>query len=273
MATRRDGLAGFLAGCRSLYAIAVNACRPTPGHQIRTLVICLLLVTATASAKQPEGVSSSPVEASSELAVLFIGNSLTNTNDMPAMFEALLLAADVEATVKTVAFPNYGLQDHWLSEKTRGALAEGPWDVVVMQQGPSATEGRPSLLKYSRRFSKLIRPGARPALFMVWPAKSRFFDFDGVCDSYRAAAEAVDGILLPVGEAWRLAWEKDSQLALYGPDGFHPSVAGSYLAALVIFQRLTGRDPRRQPVLDLNLAPEIAGLLQEAAAEANAQPN
>ena len=97
--------------------------------------------------------------------------------------------------------------------------------------------------------------------------------------SYRVAAEAADGILLPVGEAWRVAWKKDPRPALYGPDGFHPSVAGSYLAAAVMFQRLTGRDPRGLPARlelrsrrqrDLTLDPELAARLQEAAVEANA---
>ncbi|MCH8125145.1 hypothetical protein IIC38_04175 [candidate division KSB1 bacterium] len=32
---------------------------------------------------------------------------------------------------------------------------------------------------------------AQTALYMVWPAASRFFDFDGVSDSYKTAAEGV----------------------------------------------------------------------------------
>jgi len=249
-------------------------------RRIQTLIIGLLLLTPVSTMASEEA-SPSLAEGPSSLAVLFLGNSLTYSNDMPAIFEALLSAADVEATVKTVAHPNYGLEDHWGSDKVRRILDQGGWDVVVMQQGPSATEGRPSLLEYSQRFSELIRSrGARPALFMVWPAKSRSFDFDGVCDSYRAAAELVEGTLLPVGEAWREAWKVDPHLLLYGPDGFHPSLAGSYLAALVIFQRLTGRDPRGLPERlelgsrrspDLILPPEVVELLQEAAAKANAR--
>ena len=49
------------------------------------------------------------------------------------------------------------------------------------------------------------------------------------------------GLLLPAGDAWRAAWAADARLPLYGPDGFHPSPMGTYLAALVIYEnfRLT----------------------------------
>src|SRR5581483_2484722 len=87
------------------------------------------------------------------------------------------------------------------------------------------------------------RAGARPALYMVWPSASMAEDFDGVSASYREAAEKVDGLLFPVGEAWRAAWRRDPKLALYGPDGFHPTVAGSYLAALVMYEQLYHRSP------------------------------
>jgi len=85
----------------------------------------------------------------------------------------------------------------------------------------------------------------------------------------------VDGWFFPAGEAWRVAWASDPTLALYGADGFHPSLEGSYLAALVIFEQLSGTDPRSLPAVvrvageDVQLDPERARLLQEAARTAN----
>ncbi len=241
-----------------------------------TSLVCRAQPAPVPEGADDAGVYSHRTAGVESLAVLFIGNSLTYANNLPAIFEAFLISAGIEAAVEAIAYSNYGLEDHWASRKTRRAIDEGDWDVVVMQQGPSATEGRPSLLEYSKRFSEHIRAAdAEPALYMVWPARSRSFDFDGVSDSYKAAAEAAGGILLPVGEAWRVAWKRDPQLALYGPDGFHPSVAGSYLAAAVMFRCLTSRDPRGLPAqLELrskrrapfSLRPELATRLQEAAA-------
>lgn len=177
------------------------------------------------------------------LNILFIGNSLTYTNDLPGMVVALIDSAGLgPVTAVSVAYPDFGLEDHWLRGNARRELARQGWDVVVMQQGPSATEGRPSLLEYGERFAELIRATqAVPALFMVWPASTRPLDWDGVRESYQMAAANVGGVFLPAGEGWRAAWARDPSLALYAEDGFHPSPLGTYLAALVIVERLTGR--------------------------------
>jgi len=85
---------------------------------------------------------------------------------------------------------------------------------------------------------------------------------------------------MPVGEAWRAAWDRDSTLAFYGRDGFHPSELGSALGALVIFQQLFDESPVGLPdrlvpstkgLRVLSLPPHLNTLLQEAAAQANAE--
>ena len=48
-------------------------------------------------------------------------------------------------------------------------------------------------------------------------------------------------LLLPVGDAFRVAIEKDPSVSLFGPDGFHPSPLGTYLAAIVIHRALSHR--------------------------------
>jgi hypothetical protein len=215
------------------------------------------------------------------LRVLFVGNSLTYWNGMPAMVEALARAAGERPLVwRQAVAPGFSLEDHW---NDGGALAEiraGNFEVVILQQGPSAlASSRALLVEYAGRFAREVRNAAgRPALYMVWPEEARAFDFDGVSASYAAAAEAVDGMLMPAGEAWRAAWRRDGDLALYGPDRFHPSVLGSYIAAAVIFQRLYGRSPVGLPGdLDipgagrLGIDATTARLLQEAAVEAAAE--
>ncbi len=234
-----------------------------------SVLLLLALLMGSARAQEPKR----------PLRVLFIGNSLTFTNDLPAIVQALADSAhERHLTYHTVAFSGYNLKDHWRHRAAQRAIARGHWDVVVLQQGPSAqAESRAALLAYARRYAALIRRiGAKPAIYMVWPALSRARDFDRVSESYRMAAEAVGGMLLPAGEAWRAAWRRDADLPLYGPDTFHPSATGSYLAALVIFARLYERSPvglaaRLSPqgeASPIRLPPEKAALLQAAAAEA-----
>jgi hypothetical protein len=238
-------------------------------HRWRTRFAALMLVAAAACGSDAAG------PPSDGPGILFIGNSLTYTNDLPGMLGALILAAGADPLrIEEVTFPDVGLPDHWEFGPARETIEEGTWDIVVLQQGPSATEGRPYLLEYSELFAEEIRAaGGQPALYMVWPSQTRFFDFDGVSDSYVTAAELVDGLLFPAGEAWRVAWERDPDLELYGPDGFHPSVAGTYLAALVIFEQMTGMSAvgtsHELPGTNVAFDPAVATLLQEAAHEAN----
>lgn len=213
------------------------------------------------------------------LRVLFIGNSLTYSNDLPYIVEAFAEASGQKRIAfRAVVFGGFSLEDHWNQGEARQAIAQGKWDVVVLQQGPSAsTDGRRLLLEYTRRFvPEIQRAGARPALYMVWPSASRRQDFDGVTESYSRAAKDVEGLLFPVGEAWRGAWKRDPKLMFYSPDGLHPTVAGSYLAALVIYEQLCGQTPIGLPSelklrsgVKVELPFEQAKLLQEVAAEAN----
>jgi hypothetical protein len=171
--------------------------------------------------------------------ILFIGNSLTYSNDLPAMVCALARVSGRNAVCESIAKPDYSLEDHWNERDARRAIARG-WDIVILQQGPSALpESRVLLIEYAKRFDGEIRKsGARTALYMVWPSLSRRGDFAGVSQSYATAAEVVNGLLLPVGDAWREAWSIDPSLALYGNDGLHPSSVGTALAAIVIYRQI-----------------------------------
>lgn len=238
-------------------------------------VLSAFLVAAAAIESGP---SLRAAESKVPLKVLFIGNSLTYVNDLPGVVAAFAEAAgETPPVVRAVVAGGFSLEDHWQEGGARKAIEGEKWDVVVLQQGPSASaEGRALLLRYARRFAPHIRrAGAEPALYMVWPSTGRRQDFGGVSDSYRLAAEDVGGVLLPAGEAWRIVEKRAPRIALYSSDGLHPAVAGTYVAGAVIYARLYGRSPIGLPArltLRSGAVAEIpaqdARLLQEAAAEA-----
>jgi hypothetical protein len=231
----------------------------------------LLLASAVLTAG-PDGTAKTP----DRLRVLFIGNSFTYVNDLPAIVAAMSRAdGGPKIDYRTVAFPGFSLEDHWRQGDARRELANEHWDFVVLQQGPSSTEdGREVLVEYARRFAPLIRKaGATPAFYAVWPASVRTQDYPGAEESYRQAARVVQGVLLPAAEAWERVFRRDRSVALYGPDGLHPSLEGSYVAGLVVYAGLTGRPVAAMPAAlplgsegKLEIPEKDAAVLREAAA-------
>ena len=201
------------------------------------------VLLAAALLTVPPAAAVAPLDTAIHL--LFIGNSLTAANDLPGLVAAIGRAEGVRIESTTIARPNFSLEDHWQDGEARRTIARGGWTFVVLQQGPSSLpESRVLLEDYVARFDRLIRAaGATTALYMVWPSRDRSGDFPGVSRSYTSAAARVGARLLAAGDAWQDAWRRDPLLALYGPDGFHPSPLGSTLAALVIVEGVTGRPP------------------------------
>jgi len=252
-------------GLRPVSAIALSL----------TAVVCSPSAAPTGAQTPPIELPAAPANA---VRVLFVGNSLTYVNDLPRTITDLAQASGQRPLYAvSVAFPDYALEDH-LSQGDAERLLKGyDWDFVVLQQGPSSlASSRVLLERDAQRFAPLItRAKARPALFMVWPTEDRLFAFNDVRDSYRAAAVDINGIFLPAGMAWLEAWKRDPSLVLYS-DGLHPTPMGTYLAAMVIFQRFYGVSP-----LDLTASAVVSGvrydwpesllhLLRELAASANA---
>jgi hypothetical protein len=191
----------------------------------------------------------------------------------------LALAGGDTIHASMVAVGDFALIDHYLGgSNALATIREGQWDFVVLQQGPSSVPiNRDSLIIATRLFdTEIRRAGARTALYMVWPSRDRRAFFDAVRASYQAAADTVDGIFIPAGRAWLTAWEADANLPLYHQDGLHSSALGTYLAALVIYERLTGHDARSLPGTamvegnPLNVPETTIRLLQRAAHETNA---
>ena len=213
--------------------------------------------------------------------VLFIGNSLTYVNDLPGIVQSLADSAGGSSlAVETVAFPDYALIDHWNEGTTvghaRSEIAKGGWKFVVLQQGPSSVEvNRDTLRLATKLFAQdMSKVGATTALLSAWPTIDRRQDFPRAIESYTLAASDVSGVLLPVAAAWLAAWTRDSTLALYS-DGLHPSIAGSYLSALVVFAVLQRHSPVGLPShlhlrsgATLSIDPKVSTVLQAAAAEA-----
>lgn len=215
------------------------------GHVLTVLLLASLHARCSAAPMAPQPAPGAMPGA--EEAILFIGNSLTEANSLHLRVADLARDAGTPLDVAAVVEPGFSLEDHLAKGDAARRIASRRWSVVVLQQGPSTLpESRELLVRDARRFAELARAaGARPALLVVWPLPGqRQAD---VSASYRAAAAAVDGVVLPAGEVWQEARARDASLQLTIEDGFHPTPLGTYLAALTVHCTLNGRLP--PPVL------------------------
>ena len=78
-------------------------------NKLATL-FCLLLFTFSHVYGQ-QRVSDKTSKTS--FSILFIGNSLTYTNNLPKLIKKEAKLKGIKIAFKVVAFPNYAIEDHW----------------------------------------------------------------------------------------------------------------------------------------------------------------
>ena len=174
--------------------------------------------------------------------ILFIGNSLTYSNNLSKMVVQQAKQQGITIEIKTVAKPNYAIIDHWNDGQVQKLIASKEYDFVIIQQGPSSqTNGRKMLIEDGKKYSYLCKINdSKLCYFMVWPSLNYYHTFDSVIKNYTDAAKINNAILLRVGTNWKEYIERTNSKKYYGPDGFHPSLEGSQSAANIIVETLFG---------------------------------
>ena len=119
--------------------------------------------------------------SNSDFNILFIGNSLTYTNDLPDLVKQKALTKGITVDTKMIANPNYAIHDHWAIGEVQQYIESKKFDFVIVQQGPSSQqEGRDVLIEYGALYSDLCKNNnAEFGYFMVWPSLTYYNTFDG----------------------------------------------------------------------------------------------
>jgi hypothetical protein len=190
--------------------------------------------------------------------VLFIGNSYTYVNGLPAMVTALAKAAHVSVEPGTLAEGGETLADHSGSPETVAALNLAKWNVVVLQeqsQLPSVERYRQTdMYPAARQLVHMVRDiGAQPMFYLTparkdgWPEQG----LDGyasmqsaIGEGYLVIARELHATVAPVGYAWAVALRRAVGSGLWQSDGSHPTVEGTYLAACVFYATIFLKSPK-----------------------------
>lgn len=184
--------------------------------------------------------SSKKTVLNSEIHILFIGNSLTYSNNLPQLVIKAGRKKGVRIKTKMIAHSNYAIMDHWNDGEVQKEIASKKYNFVVLQQGPSSQPlGREILIEYGKKYKDLCKKNnTKLSYFMVWPSLKYYHTFDGVIKNHKDASRFNDAILCPVGTAWKKHFDTTQNFDYYGSDGFHPSLKGSKVAANVIVEHL-----------------------------------
>ena len=215
--------------------------------------------------------------------ILLMGNSYVASNSLHNLVDGVMNAASQPANVSSLNGGGMRLSQHWSNVASAGhqwntTLNNGNWDWVVLQdqsQIPGFPRSQAEWVASKDGAIELAEViednGGETVLMMTWGRRNgdstnswRFPDFSTMQDELESGyLDYRDNISANGGNAWvapvGLAFEHihDKIVAeggtptnsgntfynLYTGDGSHPSLSGSYLAAVVLYATITGNDP------------------------------
>lgn len=230
---------------------------------------------------------------------LFFGNSFTEGNNLPKLVEAV--ATSKAKALATVAHTRGGMgwSYHLSGTEATSLLKSKAWDWVIIQDfstNPTHAEGGKALETFMRNgqsfYDRIAEnsPRSTIVLFETWAYAARhsfYTNEPNKFDAHFASPDEMHGELkknysalqallrakdpqrqvriAPVGDAFSKCIHEHPDINLYSKDLKHPSLPGSYLAALVIYSACFNDSPIGAAPAE-KITPEIAKKLQEIAA-------
>jgi len=198
--------------------------------------------------------------------LLFIGNSATYVNDLPATLVSLCENQGIHITQKQVVKGGCFLKSHAENPIVYEEIAKG-YDAVFFQENGSAMtteEEREKSLEGCKKLVDAARKAGSQCWFYVRPpygnnlAKYNSFDQCILFDKhFTSAARQWNVECAYINRAFAAAI-KHRNISLWGPDNAHTGAQGAYLAVCTFYASLFGRT-----ATELNTA---YGISQEDAA-------
>ena len=206
-------------------------------------------------------------------------NTVTDLNNdgvggVPALFKVFTEQAGLKFDVSLETRGGIGID--WHLQNKKAEISSRPWDIVVAHGYSTLDQEKPhdpsKLISTSKELADLLRaknPKVDLYLSSTWSRPDEIFPEKGVWHgtaidvmakdvrvAYDKAAAAANAKVVPVGDAFNRAITTGfadanpydgidaDKIDLWTFDNYHASTYGYYLEALMVFGRVTGRDPR-----------------------------
>lgn len=189
--------------------------------------------------------------------VLFIGNSYTAVNNLPEMIKLAATSAGDEIIYDANIPGGTTFQQHSTNAQTLSKINSKAWDYVVLQeqsQLPSFPDSQveTSVYPFATALNNqiLANNSCTETLFYMtwgrkngdaqncpmWPPVCTYIGMDDLLSQrYLQMATDNNAEVSPVGAVWRAIITQNPSLELYSSDESHPSLLGSYAAALCFY--------------------------------------
>ena len=200
--------------------------------------------------------------AQDTLSVLFLGNSYSSYNNLPQLVQSLSSSAGKTLIIDSNMPGGFTMSGHTNDATTFSKISQGNWDYVILQeqsQMPTIDFYRyndmyPAMTSLKSLIEQ-YNPCAKIITYMTWgrqyggqqcgPGATYcspvFVDFNHMQDSLTSAyleiSEQLNIQCAPVGLTWQNILN-DTTLILHSNDNSHPTIDGSYVAALSIYSSI-----------------------------------
>jgi hypothetical protein len=197
------------------------------------------------------------------LNVLWIGNSLTFFNKLPDLVTETVNKTPDSVRIRSVQSTPGGKDWSFhlgkpVDDKFKGTasptlpyLAETDrFDWIVIQNlSSSALSEKYRFQEFGDELVEKVRAaGAEPVVYCTMSRRAgdkNYHDGDRekIIAAYEELAKRHQAVIAPVGQTWKIAQEKRTDLDLFVKDGLHPNPIGGYLTACVFYAVFTGKSP------------------------------
>jgi hypothetical protein len=207
-------------------------------------------------------------QAQDTIKVLFIGNSFTSQNDLPALFSQLSQSSGENVIVAShmpggisVGDVSQGISAHMNNPLVYSLIRSNNWDYLVLQdnqgrfclgygQFPSSSlviEGhlkiRDSLLYYHPCAHMIWYAGFGPKDGYPPYASTGSALIDTIYQNYQFLRDTAGQIIAPIGPAFQRIIHNYPTINLWDTDDVHPSLNGSFLIANVLYTTIFKKSP------------------------------
>lgn len=209
-------------------------------------ILLLLVAVVALPANAQEEIQEEPLK------FLFIGNSYTHMNDMPALFEKMAQKSGKNVLVEKNTKGGASFRSHTGREDMFKAIRKRDWDYVILQGYSREFSFSPEYMDtatapYVQQILDSIYENnacAHVRFYMTWGYDDGFQEREEV-DTYEKMADSIRkgyewagakfGLpVVPAGMVWREV-RNEKGIDLYYTDRAHPNISGSYTVAATFF--------------------------------------